>query len=112
MKLAALVVWGGGCADDGGPRLSSVSPASAGIGASVELRGDRFCGATANCADAGGHVELGITQPLVQAPVLDYADTSATIQIPALAPSGTTSIVLTVDGRSSNALAFEVLLVP
>ena len=110
MKLALVPLVFGACADDGaGPRLSDVTPARAVPGAAVELAGERFCGSTGECATVAAIVDLGLDPPLLRARVLAYAATSATIEIPALATPGLTSLVLTVDGRASNALDFEVL---
>jgi hypothetical protein len=99
----------GACADDGGPRLDEVMPASAPPGSSVEIVGRRFCGETTSCLGVAAKVELGLEPPIVQAMVFAYSDSVATIQIPAVATPGKTAIVLTVDGRSSNTLDFEVL---
>ena len=109
MKAVVLVVIGACTADDGGPSLTDVTPASAAAGASVALTGERFCGTRADCVGVAAKVELGIDAPIVVAPVLAYAATSATIQVPMLAAAGATELVLTVDGRSSNALPFEVI---
>ena len=99
----------GACADDGGPRLDEVTPASAQAGASVEITGRRFCGTAVTCLGVAAKVEIGLDPPVVQAMVFTYTDMTATIQIPSISMPGKTDIVLTVDGRSSNALDFEVL---
>ena len=99
-----------GCVDDGGPRLSRVTPDRAGIGASVEIVGDRFCGSAADCTDVAAKLEIGIDSPIVQAPIASYTATSATFVVPTIASPGETDIVLTVNGRSSNALPFVVLV--
>lgn len=104
--LAIVLV---GCADDGGPRLIGVMPSSAGHNAIVTLIGSRFCGPRADCASAGGEVALGLELPAVQASIVSFADTTAQIRIPDIAPAGHTQLVMTVNDRSSNALAFEVL---
>jgi hypothetical protein len=111
---AVGVVVGGlvapaGCADDGGPRLSAVTPAAARRGATVTVAGSRLCGARADCASAAGEVDLGLDPPMVRATVVGYSDTSAQIVIPGAAPVGGTSLIVTVGERSSNALDFEVL---
>jgi len=108
LVLAALA--GSGCAtDDGGPRLASVTPSAAGHGAMVILAGSRLCGVTGDCDTAAGKVELGLDPPSVQAVILEYADDRATISIPDVTPTGRTELVVVVNERSSNALAFEVL---
>ena len=99
-----------GCTDDGGPRLTQAMPAMAGIGASVELSGTRLCGQHVDCVAVPAKVEFGIASPIVEAQITALSDTHATIQVPVLASAGATSIVLTVDGRSSNALDFTVFV--
>jgi hypothetical protein len=46
---------------------------------------------------------------MVRTVVVSYDDTAARIVIPLAAPVGPTALIATVDERSSNALAFEVL---
>jgi len=103
----ALLAFGGCAVDDGGPRLASATPSAAGRGAMVILSGSRLCGG--DCDSAGGQVQLGLSPPTVRATILAYADDSATIRIPDAAPIGRTELVVTVNERTSNALAFEVL---
>ena len=107
LVVATLAV--AGCADDGGPRLDAVMPAAAVHSAPVMLFGSRLCGERADCATAGGEVTLGLEPPFVQAMITSYEDTAAAIVIPELAPAGKTQLIVTVNERSSNALAFEVL---
>lgn len=98
-----------GCTDDRGPRLSSVTPEAAPRTTQVMITGERLCGESGNCETAGGEFQIGLGLPVIHANVLVLEDTSATLEIPALAEVGPTEIVLTVNERSSNALAFEVL---
>ena len=105
--LGALVATG--CADERGPRLDSVTPAAAARGAVVTITGRRLCGEAADCETAGGAIRIGLDPPTVQANILAYSDTSADIMIPAITPLGPTELVVTVNERGSNALAFEVL---
>ena len=102
-------VVAGACTVEAGPRLHEATPARAAVGARVQVHGDGFCGAAGDCSAVAYRVSLGLELPSVQAIVHGYSDTTADIQIPSIAPVGSTSIVLTVDGRSSNALDFEVL---
>lgn len=104
-SLAALAA----CTDDGGPRLVAVTPPAARRNATVTVTGSRLCGARADCTTAAGEVALGLDPPMVRAVVVDYSDTTARIVIPQVAPLGGTALIVTVDERSSNALAFEVL---
>jgi len=110
MRAPAVLLLLCSCADDGGPRLTRATPEMAGIGATVELIGTRFCGMHADCAGVPAKVEFGIASPIALAPIHSLTDTSLTIQVPVLAAAGATDIVLTVDGRSSNALAFTVFV--
>ncbi|MGE0546476.1 MAG: IPT/TIG domain-containing protein [Kofleriaceae bacterium] len=99
----------GSCADDGAPRLSSVAPPVAARGMMVTIDGDRLCGPSGDCDSAGGDVQIGLEFPYVKASVVSYSATRAVVVIPSVAPVGPTELVITVDGRSSNALALEVL---
>jgi hypothetical protein len=109
IAAVGLAVASGGCADDGGPRLDRVEPASASRDATVTLTGRRLCGASGECATAAGEIDLGLALPMVRVNVVSYADTTAMVVIPPAAPLGATVLIVTVDERSSNALAFEVL---
>jgi hypothetical protein len=96
-------------ADDGGPRLESAMPAAAGHDATVTLTGTRLCIPTATtdlCSPLT--VALGLDLPMVDAPVIAVSASSAMFTVPQAAPVGATEIIVTADGRSSNALAFEV----
>jgi hypothetical protein len=105
---AAFAIVLVGC-DDGGPRLHAVTPDAASHNVVVTLTGARFCGPHGDCTSAGGEVALGLEPPSVRAAIVSFADTTAQIEIPALVPIGKTELVMTVNDRSSNALAFEVL---
>jgi hypothetical protein len=111
--LARTVLVGGlalaGCADDGGPRLDAATPSAAARNTMVTLTGRRLCGAGADCASAAGEVQLGLALPTVRALVVSYSDTAAQIVIPQVTPLGPTTLLVTVNERSSNALDFEVL---
>ncbi|HEY0191583.1 MAG TPA: hypothetical protein VGC42_10720, partial [Kofleriaceae bacterium] len=72
------------------------------------ITGRRLCGASGDCARAGGEVVVGLAQP-VRAVVASYSDTAAQIVIPPSAPAGMTDLVVTVNDQASNALPFEVL---
>jgi hypothetical protein len=99
------------CADDRGPRLESVMPASAPAGAIVSLAGEGLCGDDGDCDKAAGSIRIGLDNP-VQANVVELFATSAMIRIPSIAPVGKTELVATVNEHASNALAFEVLPPP
>lgn len=97
------------CADDGGPRLEAASPAAAPRNAMITITGRRLCGSSGDCATAAGEIQLGLEPPMVRAIVVSYSDSASQILVPAAAPIGATSLIVTVDERTSNALAFEVL---
>lgn len=109
MRLLITTIAIIGCTDDRGPRLESVSPAAAPRTAQVMITGTRMCGETGNCDTAAGEFQLGLGLPAIHANVLALDDSSATLEIPEISEVGVTEIVLTVNERSSNALAFEVL---
>ncbi len=109
MKFFALFAVLAGCADDGGPRLDGATPSTTNPGGMVTLTGSRLCGVDGDCDTAAGEVLIGLELPQVQAQIISYDDTEAVIEIPDITPAGKTSLIVTVDERSSNALAFEVL---
>lgn len=101
--LALLV----GCTDASGPHLTEVTPAAAPRGARVTLTGERLC--AGDCETAGGEVQVGLGLPAAIATVIEYEDDRAVLEIPAQAELGSSEIVVTVNDRASNAIAFEVL---
>lgn len=107
--LVGLSVGATGCADDGGPRLDAVTPAAASRNTMVTITGRRLCGASGDCTTAAGEFDLGLALPMVRLTVVSYADTTAQVVIPPVAPVGPTALIVTVDDRASNALGFEVL---
>jgi hypothetical protein len=98
-----------GCASDGGPRLSSVTPPAARRNATVAIAGHRLCGVGGDCATAAGEIQLGLAPPMVRTVIVSYSDGEAQIVIPPAAPLGATVLIATVNERASNALDFEVL---
>lgn len=108
MKLALVLVLGG-CAGDVGPRLTSAMPEAAPAGGRVALTGERFCADHIECAGVVAQVEIGLSPPMYQAQIVSYVDRSAVIELPSFVEPGPTQLVLTVDGHSSNALAFKVI---
>jgi hypothetical protein len=104
---AALVLLSA-CAAEHGPQLSSVMPPAARGGETVTITGKQLC--DGNCAAAGGSIVIGYDTPVERArSTLEYADTTAKVRIPTIAPAGETVLIVTVNERSSNALDFEVL---
>jgi hypothetical protein len=107
--LLLAIVASAGCADEGGPRLEAVTPTSATRTEMVTLSGHGLCGAAGDCAHTTGEVLLGRSPPQVHATVVRLDATSVDVVIPQIAPLGPTELMVTVDDRASNALAFEVL---
>ena len=95
------------CAEDPGPRLETVTPRMTPAGGIVTLTGTRLCGDAGNCETAAGAIRIGYDNP-VQATILDYADTAATIRIPQITPVGATVLIATVNERASNGIGLVV----
>ncbi|MEJ7600007.1 MAG: hypothetical protein WKG01_19020 [Kofleriaceae bacterium] len=106
---AAILVASAGCADDHGPRLESVTPASARAGDLVMLSGQRLCGDRGDCEAAGGEIQFGLELPTLRARIASYSDRAAEVEVPSMVVPGATTIVITVNEAASNGLAFEVL---
>ncbi len=110
MKWLLVLALVGGCADDGGPRLTKRVPDALGRGGVVEIDGTRLCGKSDDCAHVSATVQLGTSSPFVDAVVMTWTPTVGTATIPATAPAGNTSLVVTVDGLASNELSLDILL--
>jgi hypothetical protein len=54
-------------------------------------------------------VVFGLELPMARAMVLSWTETSIEVTVPDAAQLGATDVIVTVDGRSSNGGAFEVL---
>jgi len=114
VALVAVAVGASACAPVDGPRLDAIAPAAARRGAMVTLTGRDLCGGTATAAGAceplpSGAVDFGLAPPMVRAAIGSWADATITVTVPSPVADGPTSVYVTVDGRTSNALAFEVL---
>jgi hypothetical protein len=110
MLLQAVAALLASCAGVDGPELLSASPASAAAGDTVTLHGTGFCphASEGECGVASGDVVFGLETP-IGAAITRWTATEIDVVVPTLAPVGATEIILTTDGRSSGALAFEVL---
>ncbi len=109
MKRAVVALaLAGGCADDGGPRLTSITPSSAAPSQNIELAGTRLCGPSGDCANVAATVELDAHPSTVDALPVSWTATLADVIVPSVQP-GTYPVIVTVDGRSSNALSLVVL---
>jgi hypothetical protein len=86
-----------GCGEAGpGPAIQALLPARGAPGQPVDVVGERFAGAARGVAFGGS---------LAQA--LEWQERRARVLVPAL-PAGHTTVVVTVDGRPSNAASFYV----
>ena len=120
--------------DSPAPRIDRVAPPQAKIGEVIDILGERFCAlaeepppppADANPGpiDAGvidatprggedpcaaGFVTFGPIDGLTLLDAEEWTDTRITIRVPQIGP-GPTSIVVTVNGRQSEAADFEVI---
>ena len=108
IRAVVALALAGGCADDGGPRLASITPGSAAPGATVELAGSRLCGTSGDCARVAATVELDAHPSAIDALPESWTATLADVIVPSVAP-GTYPVIVTVDGRSSNALSLMVV---
>ncbi len=114
--LVAAVAAMGGCGDSAGPTIDQVIPTAAARGAEIQILGQRFCGdAVTNVDEMGacvtppaGFVTLGETD-MVRASVRSWKAAEVRVVVPQSIAAGSTVVIVTVDGASSNAAAFEVL---
>jgi hypothetical protein len=116
VKSGAAVALGlAACAPGNGPRIERVEPAQAVRGATVTVFGEQFSG-EGRAADDGscttlppGSVVFGLELPAARADVLSWSDGAIGVTVPAAAVTGELEVIVTVDGRSSDGGAFEVL---
>lgn len=112
LARAILVSVLTGCASDG-PVIDVISPSEAAPGALVTIEGSRFCGASRVLEGGGcetlptGSVSFGI-DPQVFAEVTAWQDARIVAIVPVAAARGEVTVVVTVDGRSSNGVSFRV----
>lgn len=115
MRWTAAAFGLAACQPGSGPTIERIEPAQAARGATVTVRGDGFCGEGRAVGDGScaplppGSVDVGLELPMARALVQAWAEESITVTVPAAARLGETVVVVTVDGRSSNGGAFEVL---
>jgi hypothetical protein len=113
--LGSMIALAGACAPAEGPVLDRIEPAAAARGATVRLDGERFCGPIEPTAEGGcsrppsGAVDFGLNPPMARAPVIAWGDRAIEVEVPAAAAGGALTVYVTVDGRSSNGVSFEVL---
>jgi hypothetical protein len=98
-----------GCTAVEAPAIATVTPASAPRGATIELAGEGFCAvADDGCAPFSGSVDFGIEPPQVRAVPVSWAPERIQLVVPQSVAVGSTVIIVTVDGRASNAADFTV----
>lgn len=107
MRLVLLLV--GACTGEPGPQLDTVEPTAAAHGAIVTLSGERLCGTSNDCMAVTSTLQVGLDLPVIDAVITGFTATSVAIVVPERSPVGKTDLVITVNNRASNALAFEVV---
>ncbi len=113
-RFVVVVSLIGGCAPLDGPRVDDLEPGAAARGASVVLYGAGFCGGGASvdgrCEPLpSGAVDFGLSPPIARAELRSWRDGAIDVLVPASVDIGATTVYVTVDGRSSNGVSFEVL---
>lgn len=115
MKLVAAAMVLAACQPGNGPTIDRVEPAQATRGTMVTVYGERFCGEGRAAGDGTctslppGAVDFGLELPMARALVASWTETAIDVTVPDAAMVGATDVIVTVDGRSSNGGAFEVL---
>ena len=115
LRLCAVVLGIGACAPAEGPAVDGVTPGAAARGQTVRLDGAGFCGGFAATGDGrcealpSGAVDFGLEPPIARAAVVSWRSDAISVEVPAAVDIGATTVYVTVDGRSSNGVSFEVL---
>jgi hypothetical protein len=113
--MAAAAMGLAACQPATGPTIERVEPAAAARGTRIVVMGDEFCGEGRDGGDGTctslppGAVDVGLDLPMARAMVVTWGAQEIMVNVPAAAATGASEIIVTVDGRSSNAAAFEVL---
>jgi len=108
IRAVVALALAGGCVDDGGPRMTALIPATATPGAVIEIDGERFCGPKGDCVNLAASIELDAQPSVIDLLPVTWSSNLVDAQIAAGSPTGTFQLVMTVDGRSSNALSLVV----
>lgn len=114
MRLTFLIVALGACSandDVPAPLLSSVTPNHGVVGTSVMIAGSYFCGQPTIdsedvdplACDLTGFVQFGSSNGTT----LQYTDDSITAEVPD-SSRGRTRMIVSVGGRTSNAITFVI----
>jgi uncharacterized protein (TIGR03437 family) len=111
---AAVVVGCCACTPIDQPIVDAIAPAAASPGANVTIRGSQFCTGTFTTDGAceslpPGAVDFSLRPPIARAQIVTWRNDAITVIVPSQLPVGSTSVYVTVDGRTSNAIDFEVL---
>ena len=102
-----------GCGDLDGPEIVGIRPTVGSPGDMVEIDGNRLCGQMSDVTEGGlcdplpsAYVSFGI-DPQIDGQVVTWRNEYAEVFVPG-GPLGSVQVVLTVDGRTSNGVWFEV----
>lgn len=115
MKLRVAAMGLAACTPAVGPAVDRVEPAAAARGAMVTVYGEDFCGDGRAAGDGScttlppGSVTFGLALPTARAVVSAWSDGAIRVTVPDAARTGETEVMVTVDGRTSNAASFVVL---
>ena len=109
MKLAVGLLVIAACADDDGPTITSLAPPAARHAAVVMIVGTNLCGGVSTCHGLGGMIQIGLSSPSYQATPYDVTNDMWKFQVPDIVPLGATDVLISINGRASNAIGFEVL---
>jgi hypothetical protein len=96
-----------GCTGTDGPHLDAVSPTAGAPGDDVTLTGSGFCG-DGDCDPLpAAYVSFGI-DPQIDGVITAWSEGEIGARVPQGVATGEILIVVTVDGRSSNGVWFEI----
>jgi hypothetical protein len=109
-----------GCGDDEGgsnPRIDSLAPAQATVGATLDVLGVRFCGPDSaavmdddSCVELpNGFVTFGIEPGITRGQVVSWKGTRIQVKVPGSLAPGVTKVIVTVNGLASNPRDFTVV---
>ncbi len=109
--VGALALFVLSCDEDSsvGPVVHNVLPSLAVPGSTIDILGDRFCsdGSDECAADASTQVSLGLIQ-IPRGNFITYEQARISVGVPADLAPGSTLLVVSRDGQSSEPVVFEV----
>ena len=97
------------CSSSKPPHITSVSPTDIVQDGMFTIAGTEFCGASGDCATASLDVQIGTNSPFFNAPPQTYTATSVVAIMPPEVSLGSTQLVMTVDGLSSNGETISIV---